>query len=192
MDKDTFAGLESSQLIVDNVVMNTTAFYEMKDGKECGTGNSTELGMLNYLRDCGAEVLQGIKERESKMANNMYKIPLNSERKRSTIAFMKGADMVRIYCKGGPEIVLKLCSNYIGEGGAVYELTEENRTHIIKDIQDSYAQITLRTLIVAYRDVSLDEFNEMKNSEDAAEQIESNLTVVMMFGLKDPLREGIA
>ena len=37
----------------------------------------------------------------------------------------------------------------------------------------------------------MEEFEQLKNSENPESEIESNLTCVGMFGLKDPLRTGI-
>jgi len=37
----------------------------------------------------------------------------------------------------------------------------------------------------------MEEFEQLKNSENPEKAIESNLTCVGMFGLKDPLRPGI-
>ena len=52
MDEPTFSGLGSADTIIDTVVLNTTAFYELdKNGDEVGAGNVTEIGLLDYLRD---------------------------------------------------------------------------------------------------------------------------------------------
>lgn len=52
MDEATFSGLGSADTIIDTLVLNTTAFYQLdKDGKEVGAGNVTEIGLLDYLRD---------------------------------------------------------------------------------------------------------------------------------------------
>ena len=87
------------------------------------------------------------------------KIPLNSERKRATVAYQRG-DGYRIYCKGAPEVVLNFCSQYIGEGGQIMDMTDEFKANVLQ-IQSQYAKKTLRTLLTTYRDVSKDEYDQI-------------------------------
>jgi len=120
----------------------------------------------------------------------VMKVPLNSERKRSTIVFQKGEGF-RIYCKGAPEVVINYCTDMVYAGGECGELTDEAKGELLAT-QKNYANQALRTLLVTYRDVSADEWDAMKDAEDREQQVESGLTAVAMFGLKDPLRPGIA
>ena len=194
---DTFLRLASAENIADATIMNTTAFYEFKkdeDGnattEEVGSGNVTELGLLNYLRQCGVDVKSKIAARiEISQSGAEMKIPLNSERKRSTIVLPHG-DGFRIYCKGAPEKVIEYCSNMVYAGGEVGPLTDEAKTQLL-DARQAFANQALRVLLVTYRDVSAGEWEEIKNSEDREAQAEQNLTACAMFGLKDPLRPGI-
>ena len=60
-----------------------------------------------------------------------------------------------------------------------------------------YANKCLRTLLISYVDYPVDEFNRMKNANndfkttESMEILENDLTMVGIFGLKDPLRDGI-
>jgi len=51
-------------------------------------------------------------------------IPFNSDRKRATTVYWKDSSKqaVRIYCKGGPDVVIKSCTHFIGENGQVEAL----------------------------------------------------------------------
>ena len=132
MDSETFNSLASTELIKDSVTMNTTAFYEWvededkvtgeKTTAEKGKGNVTEIGLRDYLRKhAGKEAIDTFFGRRKELLDDAkfgIKVPLNSERKRATIAFEKaGGEEMRIYCKGAPEMVLKFCTHYIGPNG---------------------------------------------------------------------------
>ena len=78
----------------------------------------------------------------------------------------------------------------IYEGGEKGELTQEAKDELLTT-QKAYANRALRTLLVTYKDVSADEWESMKEDENRESLVESNLVAVGMFGLKDPLREGI-
>jgi magnesium-transporting ATPase (P-type) len=60
-----------------------------------------------------------------------------------------------------------------------------------------FADKALRTILVTYRDFSMDEFEQIKaenndfETEADREALEKNLNAVCIFGLQDPLREGI-
>jgi magnesium-transporting ATPase (P-type) len=45
--------------------------------------------------------------------------PFSSTRLRSsvTVSFPEDENIVRVFCKGAPEIILKQCDNYIGLNG---------------------------------------------------------------------------
>jgi len=60
-----------------------------------------------------------------------------------------------------------------------------------------FADRALRTILVTYRDISMDEFERIKaenndfETEADREVLEQDLTAVCIFGLQDPLRDGI-
>lgn len=60
-----------------------------------------------------------------------------------------------------------------------------------------FAHQAFRTILVTYRDMSMDEFEQLKrdNNDFAKEKdreiLEKDLTAICIFGLQDPLREGI-
>ena len=64
----------------------------------------------------------------------MAQIPFSSERKRATNVITLNNGMIRVFCKGAPEIVLSKCTNWVGQGGETLALKEDDRTRIIEDI----------------------------------------------------------
>lgn len=61
-----------------------------------------------------------------------------------------------------------------------------------------FAREAYRTILVTYKDLSMDEFEDLKASHGDFEEdeqkmaaLENNLTAVCVFGLQDPLRDTI-
>jgi magnesium-transporting ATPase (P-type) len=84
---------------------------------------------------------------------------------------------------------------------AGYQLPEgvEDNTHraMIEKTVKNFAEQAYRTILVCYRDMSMDQFNEMKESNNNFETdedrdcLEQDLVGCCIWGLQDPLREGI-
>jgi magnesium-transporting ATPase (P-type) len=60
-----------------------------------------------------------------------------------------------------------------------------------------FADQALRTILVCYKDMDIDTFNDLKSSNndfekaDDREVLEDDLTAICIFGIMDPLRDGI-
>jgi magnesium-transporting ATPase (P-type) len=70
------------------------------------------------------------------------------------------------------------------------ELTEEKKAEILnKVIKLNFAPQALRTIMVAYKDMSMSEFNELKASNNNFEHVqdkqvlEQGLTMICIYGL---------
>jgi len=95
----------------------------------------------------------------------MYQIPHNSIRKKMTVAVYhpKENDLVRVYVKGAPEIILPKCKSMIGTGGNVERMDQNELNYMLNEIcDDKMAKQGYRTLCYAYRDMSEDEFLTLK------------------------------
>lgn len=189
--------LSSADDIQKAVIFNSTAFIQTEDnGKDSYQGNVTEVGLIKYLTESKCPTKDQINQRDSDTP--VLTIPFSSARKRATTAVsFDGGKRIRVFCKGAPEIVIEKCTHYIGEGGAVKPMTDEYKNYCTGKIQLDYAKKCLRTLLVAHVDYSKDDWDveSRKNrgweTVEDMEQIEHGLTMVGIFGLKDPLREGI-
>lgn len=94
--------------------------------------------------------------------------------------------MMRIYVKGASEIILEKCTN-IKTDKALVPITPSKAEGIKRDIIIKYADRALRTLAIAYKDVNYD-----PNYETIADTVlESNLNLICIAGIKDPLRKEI-
>ena len=188
--------LSSSDAIQKAIIFNSTAFIQTADdGTDDYQGNVSEVGLIKYLTNSGCDTKAQIKERDS--TKPVAQIPFSSERKRATNVITLGNGMIRVFCKGAPEIVINKCTNWVSEGGQTVPLSDSDRANIIDNIQLQYAKKCLRTLLVAYLDYDQSAWDALSASNNNfatvtdLEKVEENLTMVGMFGLKDPLRPGI-
>ncbi|KXS15608.1 calcium-translocating P-type ATPase [Gonapodya prolifera JEL478] len=124
---------------------------------------------------------------ERKSMATIFKIDRNSKQPAEPENKGKGRYFYRVYIKGASEIVLRYCSHaallplsyttpidhekgpYIGEdpklaGGSVAPLDEKATKDYIKLIT-SYADQSLRTICLAYRDIEEDEFDALVKGE---------------------------
>lgn len=101
--------------------------------------------------------------------------------------------------KGAPDFVLDLCNTFIGQSGQAENLDDEKKAHILNYVvRDNFAKQAFRTLLIAYADIPLNEFLDLKASnnnfaeEKDREKLEQlGLTVIGIYGLQDPLRPEI-
>lgn len=119
-------------------------------------------------------------------------VPFNSARKRSTRAVKINEDTVRVFVKGASEIILNLCSMWLDHSGKVskFEITEKRR---IEEVAiKRYAHKAYRTFCLAYKDMDLNEFDHLDLENSAIlDELESNLVMIAVLGIQDPLRPGI-
>lgn len=159
-------------------------------------GNGTETGLIRFLQDAEIPVHEIIKRKLNKIQTT---IPFSSIRKRSVVAMhLPDTDMVRIYVKGAPEVVLHKCVKTFAVDGSKSHLTDEEINYISQDV--IYKQFTskgLRTLAFGYKDMSLDEFNDIKErcngfaEEQDRDVLEQNLIFIGVFALEDDLRDKV-
>lgn len=196
---DSFMQMASHDDIMRAVVFNSTAKIapNRETGKEETTGNATEVGMIKYLTASGAPTREMIADRTDR-GEPVAKVDFSSERKRSTTCvYTKNDTNVRVYCKGAPEKVITKCEKMVGPNGAIVDLDDDKKDQIVRDIIDVFASKCLRTILVAYADIPRDEFertkagaNDFKTNDDK-EILEQDLIFGAVFGIKDPLRDGI-
>lgn len=139
-------------------------------------GDPTEGALLTLAEKAG----YGIEDTNSKY-KRVEEIPFDSDRKMMTTFhsdFIK--DKIVSFTKGAPDIVLANCKYYLS-GEKVKELTEEDRTEIMKK-NSLFARDALRVLAYAYR-----EWDGVPK-EKTSENVENDMVLVGLTGMIDPAR----
>lgn len=85
-------------------------------------GNVTEQGLLRFLMDVGVQCYDTLL---AKVNYTLQLIPFNSSRKRACTAIRmpNNPEIVRVFCKGGPEVVFKYVSKMFDSNGNVVSIT---------------------------------------------------------------------
>ena len=181
----------------------------MPDGKltMAYSGNATECAMLKMVNqlgqpdDASGEPFLGdpgdpgmpykkIRTRFPESLEGRAGISFSSKRMRmSTLVPLPhgGEAPFRLYCKGASEMVLELCTKVASKNGEDEPMTPEERAKINLAI-DEYANEGLRTIGVAYKNMS----SSPVNSEGGLpEEVEQGLTLICIVGIEDPLRDEV-
>lgn len=107
-------------------------------------------------------------------------LPFDPERKKMSVVFRNNLNnKIEAYVKGAPDLLLGICDKII-ENGEIRKLTAEDREKIL-DINNSFAEKSLRILALAYRELP-------KSKEYNLDNVEGNLVFVGLVGMIDPPR----
>lgn len=182
-------------------------------------GNVTEQGIIKFfMNDMGGEGCITFKNNLTE-ENILCLVPFTSTRKRGTIVVrnpdLAGTDQeVRVYLKGAPDMVFQDTTKVVTADGSITDINEQ--VEVPEDLlngddagtSDSYMGIfertvkkfanqAYRTILVTFRDMSLEEFEGLKSSNNDFQDVEdracleTDLTAIGIFGLQDPLRPSI-
>jgi P-type Ca2+ transporter type 2C len=156
-------------------------------------GDPTEVSLIVAGRKVGAD-------RESSNFRREMEIPFTSERKMMSVVAADSRDgNLTIFSKGAPDVLLSHCTRVL-EGSTVRELSEQDRSRILADVERLSAD-AFRTLGQAYRPVGADSLSALPGFDDGPadgefeeqqESIESDLIWAGMVGIIDPPRTEVA
>ncbi|KAG0054959.1 hypothetical protein BGZ83_009943 [Gryganskiella cystojenkinii] len=197
-----------TQLMHEAIAINSSAFESEDDkGNLSFIGSKTEVALLDFSKKIGGADYRQL--REATPVIHLY--PFSSERKSMATIVQMAPNKYRLHAKGASEIIMKRCDKVLqisstGEhSGPLSEkdrMAEVTELELVGDLQTqvhktiiSYATQSLRTIGIGYRDfeswppagVELNEDGEVPFASVA----ESNLTLIGVVGIEDPLRDGV-
>ncbi len=121
---------------------------------------------------------------------DLFTVPFSSKRKRMSTIFKTEEGVIRQFTKGASEIVMGKCTRILDKGGRVRHLSEEEKGEIYNNVIKKFASQALRTVCLAYKDLS--RFNKKQyESEEAQERLEEELTMIGIVGIIDPVRDDV-
>jgi Ca2+-transporting ATPase len=182
----------TKQLLVQSNSVNSTAFEGEAEGEKTFIGSKTEVALLTLCRD---HLGSGPVQEERANANIVQVVPFDSAVKYMATVVKLPDGKFRAYVKGASEILLSKCNRVIaeptGEELTTTEMTEADRAVFSQTIT-SYAGQTLRTIGSSYRDFESWPPPELANEEEITalefDKVHKDMTLVAIFGIKDPLR----
>jgi Ca2+-transporting ATPase len=174
---------ETKQLLIQSIVINSTAFEGDIDGQHTFIGSKTEVALMNFSRDfLGA----GPASEERHNALVLRQVPFTSQAKFMATTVRLPSGGFRVYVKGGAEIVLGRCARVIadpaGDDLHSVHLGDGDRTQLVEKIA-SYGRQSLRPIALSFRD-----FTSCPQDGQIACR---DMTLLAIFGIRDPIRPGV-
>ncbi|KAI9665233.1 MAG: hypothetical protein M1829_005771 [Trizodia sp. TS-e1964] len=186
---------EAKVLLEQSIAVNSTAFEGDDNGIQTFIGSKTETSLLNFARDhLGMGAINIVRSN----ANIVQIFPFDSARKCMATVVRLANGGFRMYVKGASEILLERCTMIIRDptqNAAESQLTDE-KIEALKNIISSYANHSLRTIALLYRD-----FTEwpshgtrtLSNDPSLGEfdEVFKKMVFLGVVGIQDPLRNGV-
>lgn len=176
------------ELLLHSLALNTTAFEERQNECKKFIGNKTEVALLQF-----AHQGLGLNLSEVRTTNPVEHVyPFDSARKTMAVVYARPTGVgYRFLVKGAPEILLTASSHMIsprpeGEGLGASLISSDDR-RLISEMIDAYAQASLRTIGVTYRDFPAWP-SAFQDRQPRFDEIFNDMTWIGAFGIHDPLR----
>ncbi len=159
----------------------------------CETKNKTDKAFIDFLYRFKSPISVQ-KDKYLKNENSYKQFPFDSKRKRMT-TFVQSSDFqtgFRLFSKGGGENARVFCKYYLDPESGEKKPLDDGISMKIKQIIEEFNKDKLRSLYIAYKDISKDEFqNPEKLGKDNKLIDEYDLVFLAVFGIKDSLRDGV-
>lgn len=140
-------------------------------------GNKTECALLEMAYKMGYDYKKfRNKEHQKKI------FPFSSEKKKMATVYQDDKGVNYAFVKGAPDFLIPYCTKFINKNGSVSKINSDFTNHLEETIL-GFAAGSLRTMLLAYK--------EVQSTPESWEEIESDLIIIGMAGIKDPLRDGI-
>lgn len=159
---------EAQRLLYSAMALNNDATSE-------GTGDPTELALLEAARDAGYE-----KDRLEAVTPRIAEFPFDSDRKLMT-TFHRSDEGLVAFTKGAPEKLVDRCRTMLASG----TIMPIDRERALQDAERMAAQ-GLRVIAVAYRPMC------GLTPPSTVESAETDLTLLGLVGIMDPPRQEAA
>jgi magnesium-transporting ATPase (P-type) len=172
------------QLLVRSFALNSDASIIVHPRKDTELkGNRTECAMLNLANRWHEAGYEDIRTR----AQILARVPFSpSLRWMSTVASEEG--QVTVYTKGAPEAVLSACTKLYQVDNTSKPLTDEDKLWINKNVTAQFARKGLRPVALAIKQGLFDETDFMLKSAPNRDFLTSDLTLLGILGIQDPVR----
>ncbi|KAK9477016.1 hypothetical protein V1514DRAFT_145018 [Lipomyces japonicus] len=191
-------------VLLQSIFVNTTAF-EDAESEEIFVGSKTETALLGFARH---HLAMGPLDSERSSTKIVQLFPFDSSKKAMGAVIQLPSGAYRLFIKGASEIVLAQAVNTVvtginsdfektsADGIQLEEITSDRREYIENSIT-SYAEKSLRTIGLVYRDYESWPPTGLETQEDNKVQVKnfsdvfSQTTWVGLVGIMDPLRPGV-
>jgi Ca2+-transporting ATPase len=102
------------------------------------------------------------------------------------IATTSGTEVVRMFVKGAPDVILDRSTTVIGSGGSALTM-QENHAQLLAH-NNRLADEGMRVIAIAQRDLTIEAWNEFESSEMPPVDLANDLVLLALVGIVDPPR----
>ncbi|KAL6009940.1 putative calcium-transporting ATPase 11, plasma membrane-type [Asimina triloba] len=165
-------------VLLQCVFQNTgSEVVKEKNGKTTILGTPTETAILEFGLHLGGDF------DAQRQASTIVKVePFNSNRKKMSVVVSLQGGGFRAFSKGASEMIVQMCDKVLDRNGESVPLSEE-REKLVMDVINGFACEALRTIGLAFKDISDD-----CNGRDIPSE---GYTFIAIVGIKDPVRPGV-
>ena len=162
------------------------------DMEICETKNKTDKAFIDFLYRFKSPISI---EKEKYLNEDSFKqFPFDSKRKRMT-TFVKSKDFptgYRLFSKGGGENARVFCNYYLDPDTNEMKALNDSVSMKIKQSIEEFNKDKLRSLYIAYKDITKEEYENCENPQKNNKLIdEYDLIFLGVFGIRDSLRDGV-
>lgn len=183
------------ELLLHSIAYNSTAFEGDVDGEMTFIGSKTETALLLLARD---SLAMGPVAEQRSNAVTLQLIPFDSGRKCMGIVVQLPKGRARLYVKGASEILLEKCTKMVADpthDDSVTDIGQDDRDTLLKRIE-TYALRSLRTIGLCYKDLESWPPRDARRGEGSSkevvfEDIFTDMNLLSIVGIQDPLRDGV-
>jgi len=158
-------------------------------------GNITDYAFVYLLHNLNQKLFSIRKEYENNEVKQRF--PFTSSRKKMStiISSPKFETGHIIFTKGASEIVLASCQNYLDSDTNEIKLITDEKIQSFKSTIKDFADNALRTIVIAFKNISKEEKDTWKNLDEEDKRInlieKTGYCLIGIFGIKDQLRDGV-
>ena len=161
--------------------------------EKCESWNKTDKALIDFLHIFGVSISY-YNEKYLSDVNNYKLFKLNKKTKRMTscIHYEKFPTKYRLFTKGASEKFSKYCTSYMNpNNGAIEEINEEFKNNINNSLT-KFNKEKMRTIYIAYKDITEKEFENCENDNKNGQYIEeNNLIFLAIIAINDPIEKEV-
>ena len=193
-----------SSLLIKGLSCNSTAnLLVTAEGKTEVNGSKTEGALLIFIKSLFGADYASVRADGFDPTRGDQLFTFSSKRKRMSVLLLSSAPPTpsaatayakkgprtaasgTLYTKGASEAVLGLCTRYVDSQGQIVALDAAKRAELTACISQM-AKRSLRTIAAAHKPIV-----EAYTGAEQAEDLERDMVLDGLFGIKDPLRQGV-
>lgn len=169
--------MNAGSLFLQGAILCNESSIKNVDGKIVPFGNPTEIALSILGNKAGVKKETLLSEIEI-----IKTLPFSSERKMMSVIIKHGSKYC-VFVKGAPDILINKCHGIVKND--VIENSLVSKTDFINVVED-FADEALRTIAVAYKEITEDQV-----FEGSTDELESDLIMAGVAGIIDPARDEV-